>query len=172
MALRRAFLLYERGQLGQARRILDALPRDPDVDDLLAKIAAEEGREKSIQERLRGLRYELNLNTSEKRAGAYLVAAASACYGAYELVRAGMYAAAHGIASEITTQVNTGGRYTSHLVDYTRPIYFDLLYGAGFLCVGIFVILLVLRIARGAAEWEELDASSPDYDTGRWFWRW
>ncbi len=162
IALRRAFLLIERRQPEAARRILLAMPRDPDVADLLARIEADKNRVKTASDHLLWLRYQFHLDTSLRRAGAYLVAIALGVKGIYEVCVAAPYASAQGLMAEITTQVPVRySRYapTTYIL-HTRPIYVDLIYGIVLTVVAVLMIAFVLRVSRGAAQWEELTPST------------
>ena len=157
LMLERAHLAFQRGDLQSARKILERLPPDDDVRDLMAQILAKKEEAKEREESRRSWRWMLNLNTSWKRFWWAFWAVVLITCGGFNLlggIRNGM---ANGFATEIMTQVYIGGRYSSRMVDWTRPIYYDVLWGAGIMLIGAAGLLILLKVSRGAADWEGLD---------------
>lgn len=157
--LRRALLALDRGDPELATRFLALLPDDPDVADLRARAAGAAASRGEATRRLRDLRYQFGLNTSWRRGIAYLAAAWFALFGAWELVKAAPVGFASGWATTITTQVNLGSRHASNMVDYTRAVWCDAVYGLAVSAIGVLLAAFVRRASRGATDWEELDVT-------------
>jgi hypothetical protein len=166
--LHRALLMVDRGRLDEARKLIARVPPCADAESLCARIDAIESRQRRALDHLRQLRYQFHLDTSWRRAVAYLCAIAVTVDGLWQLGMAAPFALAHGLSAYLTTQVNLGGRYSDHWVDYTRPIYYDLIYGTVLVFAGLLATALILRVARGAADWEELNAADDDWRDRRW----
>lgn len=160
MMLDRAFILMKRGQHGAARDLLSTLPPDQDVEDMLASITVDQAREKTAQETLRGLRYQLHLDTSARRAWAYLLAVGAAIAGVWMLPSALAAGSAHGFTALHTTWLHAGREGSGPLVPYTRPHFFDVVTTVALILGGAAFAVFVYRVGRGAAQWEELDPSS------------
>lgn len=158
--LSQAYLLCQRRQFDEAKRLLNRVlrnaPNDGDARYLLGRILATEQAEKNDDEKLRGWRFRLGLQTAWARFGVYLTALALAGYGIWSLFSAAAEGSERGFATRVTSMVYTGGRYRARYFDWTRPVYVDAFYGLLLVSIGVGVILFVYRVSRGAAMWEEL----------------
>jgi hypothetical protein len=166
LSIERAHLLYQRGKLLEARRLLEEIrrsgPRDPEVESLLAQVIEKLNDGKKAEVNWSEWRYYLHLNTSWRR---FLWgAAAAACIGCgvYGGVPSIAMGARNGFSTEITTKVQRSRRRygSTSYVDWTRPIYVDVMYNAGFILIGTLMGWILIRVSKGAAQWEELDDTS------------
>jgi hypothetical protein len=160
--LKKAYLLCQRGKFDEAERLLKMLlvssPNDPDARLLLARIAATEHAEKQEDEGRRAWRYRLGLQTTWSRVCWYLGALAAAGYGVWNAAQAVEIGRHMGFGAVITTMLSRGGGRSgpAYFVPWTRPVYYDLVYALAIMIVAIIVTVLVWRLSRGAALWEEL----------------
>jgi hypothetical protein len=160
--LKRAYLLCQRRKYDEAERLLKMVlgtaPNDPDARYLLGRIQSTARLEKAENEGLRSWRYRLGLQSSWARFCAYAGSLIGLCYGAWNVWQALVDGSAKGFGAEITTMVaRGGGRYgPRYYVPWTRPVYFDLIYGLAFVAVALIVGVVVYRVSRGAAMWEEI----------------
>lgn len=160
--LERAHLLCLRRQFDEAQRILFDLnrryPGNPDVQNLLARIRATEQADKQENERLRGWRYTLHLDTLWRRVGWFLAGLGLLIYGLWGGTGSLHTGRKQGFNTTITTRMySKRGSY-----DWTRPVYYDVVYNGFCILLGTTAMGVVLIVGRGAAQWEELNASNPD----------
>jgi hypothetical protein len=101
----------------------------------------------------------LGLNSGWRRFCWGAVAAALILYGTYNLGAAVKDGTKRGFSELKTTQVYQSRGRSGRWVSYTRPIYYDALYGGGLALVGAVGMIVLFWASRGAALWEELDDS-------------
>ena len=170
-ALQQIHLRFKRGEIEPAFRAICRVRASskyhPDIEQLYSEIVSVRGHERAAQkdrdDRLRQVRYCLGLQTSWSRKCWWLVGIALVVYAIWDGSRAVKQGFQLGFSTEITTMVERGGRYSRHLEPWTRPIYYDVLYSAFILLAGGAAMLTVYKVGKGAAQWEELDASNGDY---------
>jgi hypothetical protein len=161
--LARAHLLCQRDEFEEAERLLlqmrRALGRDSDVEDLLARIQVTEQVDKVVEEKRRYWRFALGLQSTARRIGWGLVSILFLLYGGCEFFPTLSNGYSRGFTTLITTQVQVSrGRYSSgRWVPWTRPIYIDVLYDTVFIVVGAVMMVILVMVSRGSAQWEELN---------------
>ena len=163
IAFQQAYRLIGRKQYGRARKALQDIhltdPGNRHVHDLKSQIRDLEAAERERAEGLRSWRYSLAMNTHCRRFCWGVGAVILGVYSLLQLPQAVSYAFTNGIVASITTQVHWRGRYgSSRTFDWTRPIFIDLLYSGIILAAAISIVIVLIRVSRGAAQWEELDA--------------
>jgi hypothetical protein len=167
LAFQNAYRFLAQKKYSLALKALDHVylsdPNNPHIRTLKERIQTLQADEKERAERLRAWRYYLGMNTSWKRLCWALAAVGLGLYGAYTLAEALPYAFNSGMTASITTQIVYRGRYSYRTVDWTRPIYVDLLYASAILLAAGLTYLVLISVSRGAAQWEELD-SGDDLD--------
>ncbi len=163
LAIERAHLLFQRGKITEARKLLEQIrrsgPRDPEVETLLAQVMEKSNAGKRAEATWSEWRYYLHLNTTWRRFIWGAAALAAVAYGVFGGAQSITLGAQRGFGTEITTKVRQSRRRygPSSYVDWTRPIYVDVLYNAGFVLLGTTMGWILIRISKGAAQWEELD---------------
>src|SRR5579859_3188291 len=105
--LAQAYLLCQRRQYDEARRLLNMLlvsyPTDPDARYLLGRINSTEQVEERSEQKLRSWRYTLGLQTAWARFVAYVGALAALIYGGWNVSVAFGEAREHGFGGLVTT---------------------------------------------------------------------
>lgn len=170
-ALQQIHLRFKRGEVEPAFRAICRLRASskyhPDIEQLYAEVVAVRGHDRAARkdkvDRLRQIRYYLGLQTSWSRMCWWLAGTALVCYAMWDGSRAMGQGFEKGFSTEITTMVERGSRYNRHLEPWTRPVYYDVLYDSAILLFGAAAMLVVYKVGKGAAQWEELDA---DYGRG------
>jgi hypothetical protein len=162
MEIKRAHLLCVRRRYNEAKTLLQELkrrsPGNPEVDYLLARVIATEEAEKVRVEGRRGLRYMFGLQTTASRLWWGFVGIVMGLYGvAGEAMRLPI-ALQNGLTYQITDMVSAGRR--GRLVEWTRPVYYDLIYYVLVAAIGITGLVFIITVSRGSAQWEELDTTS------------
>ena len=171
-ALQQIHLRFKRGEVEPVFRAICRLRASnkthPDIEQLYSEIVAVRGHERAArkdkEDQLRQIRYSLGLETSWSRMCWWIAAVVLIGYATWDGSRAVAQGIHKGFANEITTMVERGGRYTRHLEPWTRPVYYDVVYDSLILTVGAGAAMLVFKVGKNAAQWEELDASADGYD--------
>jgi hypothetical protein len=160
LSLARAHLLCQRDEFEEAERLLlqlrQALGRDPDVENLLARIQVTEQVDKVVDEKRRSWRYALGLQSTTRRIGWGLASIVCILFGGYEFFPTCSEGYSRGFTTLITTQVSVSKR-SNATVPWTRPIYVDVIFYALFVVIGIGLIGILITVSKGSAQWEELN---------------
>lgn len=171
--LQKAHLLCVRQKFDEAEALLKDLsrryPGNAEIRYLLARIESTERVAQVESEKLRRWRYTLRLQTSWQRFAWGAGSVAGILYGGWGLLDRLPRCLREGFTALITTKVYRGsGRhvYRDPWVDWTRPLYYDVLYYGGMLLVAIIMLWVLRRVSKGASQWEELDAPLPE--NNRW----
>ena len=175
LSLQRVRLLLTRDKVQEAERALKRhlidYPNDPAASEIAMEIREIHGEEKDREDRRRGLRYNLGMSSSGQRFGWWAVGLTCIGYGLWQLTNYLPVVLQSGVNTMITTYVSRGSRYNKHYEPWTHPVSFELGLAAMGIAFGMVAILLVLKIGRGAADWEGLDGTFSDsgrYGGGRW----
>ena len=163
IAFQQAYRLIARKQYARARKALQDIhltdPDNPHVQILKSRIRDLEAEERERVEGLRSWRYSLAMNTTWRRICWGAAAFGLGIYSLIEFSRAIPFAFANGMAASITSQIQWRGRYgSSRTIDWTRPIFVDLIYSGLILAAAGAIMVVLVRVSSGAAQWEELDA--------------
>jgi hypothetical protein len=170
-ALQQIHLRFKRGEIEPAFRAICRVrassKNHPDIEQLYTEIVSVRGHDRSArkdkEDQLRQIRYSLGLQTSWSRMCWWIVAIVLIRYAVWDGSRAISQGIQKGFATEITTMVERGGRYNRHLEPWTRPVYYDVVYDSLILSLGMGAALVVFKVGKNAAQWEELDATSGNY---------
>jgi hypothetical protein len=174
--LQRAHLHCVRREFDEAEALLKRLerryPGNAEIRFMLGRIASSRRLDKEDSDKMRAWRYTLRLQTSWQRFVWGATGVLGIVYGVYGLLDRLPQCFHNGFGAVITTRIYRGsGRYSYRdpWVDWTRPLYYDIGYYGIMLAVGIVMILILRRVARGATQWEELDAPMPEQNRyGGW----
>jgi hypothetical protein len=175
LSLRAVHLLLTREKIEEAERALKQhlaiYPGDPQANALWMEIRDIHGEEKWREDRRRGLRYTFGMSSSAQRFGWWVAGLIGIGYGVWQLTNYLPTALKSGMGAMITTYISRGSKYNKHYEPWTHPVSYELGLAAVGIALGTIAILLVLRIGKGAADWEGLDGSPSDagrYGGGRW----
>lgn len=170
MELVRVRLLWSRGQMDEAHRVLDRVatgrPGHPDVAAVRRELAERSSEIREAGLTRRDHRYTLGLDTTGRRIRWYAGCGALALWAVWitadvlpVLVREGLSAP---MAHRSTHRGIT--------VRWTSPAWADLALAGVLLTAACLGVVVAIRVSRGAADWEEIDA--PPEDNGRYHSHW
>lgn len=166
----RVRLLWSRGQVDEARRVLERLavgrPAHPDIAAVRHELSERSSATREAALVRRDQRYRLGLDTTWRRTRWYASCAGLALWAVSMLGDALPPLMREGPGAPIAhSSVHRG-----HTIRWTSPAWVDLALGGVLGLLAGAGVVLAIRVSRGAADWEEMDA--PPEDSGRYHSRW